>query len=91
MATEIKTALRMTLVTLALTGLAYPLLMTGAAQALFPAQAAGSLVSRDGRVVQIFHQEKDRIVLDRNIPAIFDQVFAALAWMERSTGIPVSA
>lgn len=51
MATEIKTALRMTLVTLALTGLAYPLLMTGAAQALFPAQAAGSLVSRDGRVV----------------------------------------
>lgn len=43
--------------------------------------------SRDGRVVQIFHQEKDRTVLDRNIPAIFDQVFAALAWMERYSGI----
>ncbi len=35
----------------ALTGLAYPLAVTGAAQALFPAQAAGSLVVRDGRTV----------------------------------------
>ena len=34
-----------------LTGIAYPLLVTGAAQVLFPAQAAGSLVVRDGKVV----------------------------------------
>lgn len=33
------------------TGLAYPLLVTGSAQALFPAQAQGSLVTVDGRVV----------------------------------------
>ncbi len=34
-----------------LTGLAYPLAMTGLAGALFPAQAAGSLAVRDGKVV----------------------------------------
>jgi K+-transporting ATPase ATPase C chain len=33
----------------ALTGVAYPLVMTGLARVLFPAEAAGSLVVRDGR------------------------------------------
>ncbi len=33
------------------TGVAYPLLVTGAAQALFPAQVAGSLVLRSGKPV----------------------------------------
>ena len=33
------------------TGVAYPLLVTGAAQGLFPAQAAGSFIMRDGKVV----------------------------------------
>ncbi len=35
----------------ALTGLAYPLAVTGIAGAVFPAEAAGSLIARDGRVV----------------------------------------
>jgi len=51
MKTEIFVALRMTLVTLVLTGLAYPLAVTGIAQVLFPYRANGSLLERDGRVV----------------------------------------
>jgi K+-transporting ATPase ATPase C chain len=34
-----------------LTGIAYPLVVTGVAQALFPTQAAGSLVLRDGKPI----------------------------------------
>lgn len=49
---EILTALRMTGATLLLFGLAYPLLVTGLAQVLFPHRANGSLVTdSSGRVV----------------------------------------
>lgn len=34
-----------------LTGIAYPFVVTGVAQAIFPARAAGSLIYRDGKVV----------------------------------------
>jgi K+-transporting ATPase ATPase C chain len=34
-----------------LTGIAYPFAITGIARAVFPSQAAGSLVARDGKVV----------------------------------------
>lgn len=43
-------AFRMTLVLTVLTGLAYPLAVTGIAQALFRDRANGSLIVRDGRV-----------------------------------------
>lgn len=35
----------------AVTGVAYPLVVTGAAQAIFPSQANGSLVHADGQVI----------------------------------------
>ena len=44
-------AIRMTIVSVVLLGLIYPLAMTGAAQAMFPREANGSLVMRDGKVV----------------------------------------
>jgi K+-transporting ATPase ATPase C chain len=44
-------ALRITLVMTVVTGLVYPALVTGIAQILFPEQANGSLVVRNGRVI----------------------------------------
>ena len=46
-----KTSIRFTLVTTLLLGFAYPVAITGIAGALFPHQAAGSLILKDGRVV----------------------------------------
>jgi K+-transporting ATPase ATPase C chain len=46
-----KDALLMLVVLTLLTGVAYPLLVTGIAQLVFPHQANGSLIERDGRLV----------------------------------------
>lgn len=51
MVRHLGTSLRMTIVSIVLLGLIYPLAMTGIAQVLFPHQANGSLVSVNGRVV----------------------------------------
>ncbi|HYN04621.1 MAG TPA: potassium-transporting ATPase subunit KdpC [Vicinamibacteria bacterium] len=48
---ELLVAARMTVASLVLTGLAYPLVVTGVAQVLFPWRANGSVVSAEGRVV----------------------------------------
>ena len=48
---EIRPAIVLLLVLTAITGLAYPLAMTAIAGTLFPAQAQGSLIERDGKVV----------------------------------------
>ncbi|MCJ9701372.1 MULTISPECIES: K(+)-transporting ATPase subunit C [unclassified Bradyrhizobium] len=48
---EIRPAIVLLLVLTAITGLAYPLAMTAIAGALFPAQAQGSLIEKDGKVV----------------------------------------
>jgi len=44
-------ALRMTFLTLLVTGIAYPLVITAVSQLVFPQAADGSLVIRDGRVI----------------------------------------
>ncbi len=51
MASLVRPALVLFLVLSAVTGVAYPLAVTVIAQGVFPVQAAGSLVERDGRVV----------------------------------------
>ena len=48
---EIRPAIVLLLVLTAITGLAYPLAMTAIAGAIFPAQANGSLIEKDGKVI----------------------------------------
>jgi potassium-transporting ATPase KdpC subunit len=48
---ELRPALVMTAALTVVTGLVYPLAVTGVAQAVFPRQAAGSLIERGGAVI----------------------------------------
>jgi K+-transporting ATPase ATPase C chain len=48
---EIRPAIVLLLALTAITGLAYPLAMTGIAGVLFPTQAQGSLIEKDGKVI----------------------------------------
>src|SRR3569623_55978 len=65
---EFLIALRLTVVTLFLTGIGYPLAVTGAAQALFPDKANGSLA----------HDQKGAVVGSR----LIGQTFATAAYLQ---------
>ena len=49
---ELKPALVLLLIMTLVTGAIYPLVVTGIAQVLFPRQANGSLIQRDGKPVK---------------------------------------
>jgi K+-transporting ATPase ATPase C chain len=51
MFSEIRPAILLTVILTAITGIAYPLAMTGLMQVVFPRQANGSLVTREGQVI----------------------------------------
>lgn len=51
MLTHLRPAIAMTVLFTVLTGLAYPLAMTGLSRILFPAAANGSLIEREGQVI----------------------------------------
>ena len=55
MAAQLRAALVMTVALVIITGLAYPLVVTGAAQLLFKDRADGSFIERDGQVVGSKH------------------------------------
>ena len=82
MLNHLRPAITLVLTLTALLGLAYPLAVTGVAQALMPAAANGSLIEKDGAVI-------GSILIGQSFGA--DMLHAALAEFSESARRPIEA
>jgi len=74
MKTQIFISLKLLLVMIILTGIAYPLVMTGMAQLTFPNKANGSLVIKDGEIAgsELIGQQFDSSIYFWSRPSAID-------------------
>jgi K+-transporting ATPase ATPase C chain len=74
MKTQISIALKFLIVMIILTGVIYPLLMTGVAQITFPSKANGSLIIKDGKIIgsELIGQKFDSSIYFWSRPSAID-------------------
>src|SRR6266568_894717 len=74
MKTQFMIALKVLLVMTILTGIIYPLLMTGIAQVIFPYKANGSIVEKDGKIIgsELLAQKSDSTIYFWSRPSAID-------------------
>ena len=74
MKTQSIIALKFLLIMTILTGILYPLLMTGMAQAIFPSKANGSLIMKNGKIIgsELIGQKFDSTIYFWSRPSAID-------------------
>jgi K+-transporting ATPase ATPase C chain len=92
MLAQMRTAILITVVLMVLTGIAYPLAMTGIAQVIFPHKADGSLIKRNGQVIgsELLGQSFVDANTGKTLPGYFRGRPSA-AFVDNSTGILTSS
>jgi potassium-transporting ATPase KdpC subunit len=92
MLAQMRTAVLITVVLMVLTGLVYPLAMTGIAQVIFPHKADGSLIKRNGQVIgsELLGQSFVDATTGKTLPGYFRGRPSA-AFDDSATGILTSS
>ncbi len=72
MKSQIITALKFLMLLTILTGIIYPLMMTGVAQLIFPSKANGSLILKDGKLIgsELIGQKFDSTIYFWSRPSV---------------------